>query len=433
MLADFRLVTLGNGTRVHLMPTDRFRTLTVRAYLQRPLEPGANTEVALVTRLIGRGCRHFPTAQALARHLDNLYGTAAGTGVGKNGMVQLAYFHLEIPAEAYLPAGASVTAPALTTLRQLMTAPVVDDGAFPAGVVAQEASYLARDIRGLINDRTRYSVLRCTEEMCQNGPHGLSELGRLEDLETPDPGRLYLRYRELMDHGPMDVFAIGPMPDGTGEQLADAFDFPRHPVPVLAGDIPPRPGSGVRQVLEELDIGQARLCLGLRYGIPPGHADYYALLMYDGILGGFPHSKLFMQVREMAGFSYDVWSFVYTALGFQYVVAGVSPDHHRQVIDIIEEQRRQLSQGEVSGHELESTRAALVGRARAVRDSPARMIGAAYAGLLTGRMDSPEEQVALLQSVNVDDVVRVAQGVELDTVYLLAPGGGGIGAAADRN
>jgi hypothetical protein len=61
------------------------------------------------------------------------------------------------------------------------------------------------------------------------------------------------------------------------------------------------------------------------------------------------------------------------------------------------------------------------------------MIGAAYAGLLTGRMDSPEEQVALLQSVNVDDVVRVAQGVELDTVYLLAPGGGGTGAAADRN
>lgn len=433
MLVDFRLVTLRNGTRVHLMPTDRLRTLTVRAYLQRRLEPVANTEVALVTRLVGRGCHAFPTAQALASHLDNLYGTAAGTGVGKNGMVQLAYFHLEMPAEAYLPAGASVTAPALSALRQLMTAPVIHDGAFPTDVVAQEASYLARDIRGLINDRTRYSVLRCTEAMCQNGPHGLSELGRLEDLETQDPGKLYFRYRELLDHGPLDVFAIGPMPDDASEQLVATFDFPRHPRPVEAGDVPPKPEPGVRQIVEELDIGQARLCLGLRYGIPPGHADYYALLMYDGILGGFPHSKLFMHVRELAGFSYDVWSFVYTALGFQYVVAGVSPDHHRQVIDIIEEQRRQLAQGAVSGHELESTRAALVGRARAVRDSPARMIGAAYAGLLTGRMDSPEEQVALLHRVNVDDVVRVAQGVELDTVYLLAPGGGGIVAPADHS
>jgi len=431
MLGDFRVVMLENGTRVHLMPTDRFRTLTVRAYLQHRLEPGTHTEIALVTRLVGRGCRRWPTAQALARHLDSLYGTAAGSGVGKNGMVQLAYFHMEMPAEAYLPAGASVTGPALATLGQLMTAPLIHDDAFPQDVVAQEASYLARDIRGLINDRTRYSVLRCTEEMCRNGPQGLSELGRLEDLENQDPRKLYRRYRELLDHGPMDVFAVGPMPAGTGELLLTTFDFPRHPLPVEAGAVPPRPASGVRQVVEELDIGQARLCLGLRYGIPPGHPDHYALLMYDGILGGFPHSKLFMHIRELAGFSYDVWSFVYTALGFQYVVAGVSPDHHRQVIDIIEEQRRQLAQGEVSGHELESTRAALVGRARAVRDSPARMIGASYAGLLNGRIDSPEEQVAFLHEVKLDDVVRVAQSVELDTVYLLAPGGGGTSAPAD--
>ncbi|MEW6523756.1 MAG: pitrilysin family protein [Bacillota bacterium] len=432
MLAEFQTACLKNGTSVHMLSTQRFKTLTVRVYLQRRLEAVANTRTALVMRLLSRGCDGWPTTRDLTRRFDSLYGSVMGTGVGKSGGLQLAHFHLETPAEQYLPQRPSVGGPAIQTLGKVMTAPVIKDGAFPADATDQEVAYLARDIRGLINDRTRYSVLRCTQEMCQDGPYGLSELGRLEDLDSVDPRNLYSHYQQLMAKGPMDVFAVGHLPPGIPELLAAALDFPRDPAPRETNHVAPRTRAGVREVLEELDIAQARLCLGLRCYVPPAHPDYYALLMYDGILGGFPHSKLFVHVREEAGLAYDVWSFVSAALGFQYIVAGVHPAHYRQALEIIEHQRRQLADGSVSPHELESTRAALISRVKATRDSPSRLIGAAYSGLLTGRTESPEEQVAALSRVALDDVVRVAGQVQLDIIYLLAPEGGTEAASPGR-
>lgn len=38
--------------------------------------------------------------------------------------------------------------------------------------------------------------------------------------------------------------------------------------------------------------------MGIRTSITYGDPQYAAALMYNGILGGYPHSKLFVNVRE---------------------------------------------------------------------------------------------------------------------------------------
>jgi len=54
----------------------------------------------------------------------------------------------------------------------------------------------------------------------------------------------------------------------------------------------------VRNIIERVSVNQGKLCLGFRTNTPPGSKDYYKLLVYNSILGGGLHSKLFQNVRE---------------------------------------------------------------------------------------------------------------------------------------
>src|SRR5699024_98035 len=57
-------------------------------------------------------------------------------------------------------------------------------------------------------------------------------------------------------------------------------------------------------VTETEDIEQGKLNLGYRTYTTYADNDYYALQVFNGIFGGFPHSKLFINVREKAGLAY---------------------------------------------------------------------------------------------------------------------------------
>jgi predicted Zn-dependent peptidase len=423
LLGLFEQTTLPNGTNLYIHSTGRFRTHTVRVYLRRPLQPGANTRTALIARLLNRGGLGPDSGRHVAQRLEELYGAELRAGVAKSGCLQIAYIHLSLAGDRYLPEPVRLLPPALAMLCSFLTTAPTAAG-FTAPVVEQEASYLARDIRGLIDDRTRYSVLRCTEEMCRGTPAALTELGRLEDLGQVDPGQLADEYGDLIAGWPMEVFAVGSLNRSDRELLAETLSFPRRPRKVPRELELPPPGPEAREVVEGLDIAQSRLCLGIRCFVEPSHPDYYALLMYDGILGGFPHSKLFVNVREREGLAYDAWSFLAAVPGLQYIVAGTAPEQRRRALEVINEQRCRIAEGDISDYELQATRDALIRRTRLVLDHPARMMGAAMFGLLTGRDDSPEEQEAALNQIGVADIVRVAQRVRLDTVFALVPKGG---------
>ena len=55
---------------------------------------------------------------------------------------------------------------------------------------------------------------------------------------------------------------------------------------------------------ERQNLNQGKLSMGFRTKTRYGDDDYYALMVYNGILGGGAHSKLFSNVREKASLAY---------------------------------------------------------------------------------------------------------------------------------
>ncbi len=416
---------LGSRLTFYHAPTAKFTTCTLRLCLHVPLARETVTATALVPHVLGRGCRGYPDLTAIGQRLEELYGAGLSVGVVKIGEVQSLFLSLDVVDERLLAGARDLFSQAVDLLARVCLDPSLDGGnLFPEDVVAQEKENLANRIRGLQNDKARWAAVRCVEEMCPHEPYALHAEGRLEDLAALGPEGVTARWRTLLAASAVQAFAVGGGPE-LDELLARALEPLRAGEAQLPITAPGQAPATPRVVHEEDDVQQPRVCMGYRTGITRRDQRHPAMNMYTGILGGFPHSKLFREVREKESLAYDAGAEWDGAKGVLLVEVGTAPGAVERVREVVERQVAELAAGRITDDELEFTRRALLHRVRATADSPYGMLNTALGQALADDLCSEAKRMARLAAVTRADVTEVAQTVALDTVFVLeAPGGG---------
>ncbi len=84
--------------------------------------------------------------------------------------------------------------------------------------------------------------------------------------------------------------------------------------------------------------------------------NYPALMVFNGLLGAFSHSKLFMNVREKESLAYTIGSQVSIFSGMLKVYAGISRENRLRVMKLISKQLLDLKCGKFTEEELELTK-----------------------------------------------------------------------------
>nr|MBO2469768.1 insulinase family protein [Bacillota bacterium] len=226
----------------------------------------------------------------------------------------------------------------------------------------------------------------------------------------------------LFAHYPIDVFLVGDVDPGRARQaLGKLFDgLSRQPKAALPPTVVKTEVAERRTVVERLDVTQGKLNIGCRTPVTIADADAYpALLVYNGVLGGFPHSKLFVNVREKASLAYYAASRLESHKGILMIFSGIAVENFEKALAIIEEQLAMLRRGEITEDELQRTKVSLANQYRELLDNPRQLIDFAYHSVLAGRPITVDGLIEGIMGVTRDDVVRIAEGVAVDTVYFL--------------
>ena len=124
-------------------------------------------------------------------------------------------------------------------------------------------------------------------------------------------------------------------------------------------------------MVDRLDVNQGVVVIGFRTGITLRDDLYFPMLVANGVLGGFSHSKLFQEVREKNSLAYFAYSAIETVKGVGYMYAGVEFAAAERCKAIMLEQLHALQDGKVTEAELEMTKATLVNDMLARRTAPA--------------------------------------------------------------
>ncbi len=189
------------------------------------------------------------------------------------------------------------------------------------------------------------------------------------------------------------------------------------PVAVAAPDSPCE-----RFVVEERDLAQAHICLGLP-ALRRDHPDQWALELLNTVLGEGSSSRLFQEVREEAGLAYDVHSFQvdYADTGALQIYAGVDPTDLEQTLEAILHELRRLRDEPVPQDELDRARAYASGRLE-LRLEESRHLSA-WLGIqeaLHDRVLTLDDALGELAKVTPDDIQSLAQQLFRDDGLCLA-------------
>src|SRR3989339_545244 len=424
MITSNESITISNGVNLHLFQTDAFKTTTIKAFIHLPLDKNA-TANALLVRTMARGCQKYPTMRKISVFLDSLYGAIFGADISKIGERHIIELYFEFISRRFLPKNVDNTRYALNFLRQIIFNPLLPNGSFRPDYFSQEQAKLKDLIKSVYDDKGSYADERCIQEMCPDEPYRIYEYGELKRVDKLSPEEVLNHYRNTVLKSPIDIFVCGPSGvERIKRIVADIFK-PRlrkpksFQAPVIPATIINKEVHKERLVQEKEQIDQAKLVMGYRTYTSWKDENIFGLMMASGILGGFPHSKLFRYVREKAGLAYYASSMLEKSKGLMFIRAGINHDKFDDALKIIKEQVLAIQSGDITESEINDTRSGILNRLRAIEDSASSFIDYNLELSINNRHDSLKELKEQFMAVKKEDIVRAIQKLKLDTVYFL--------------
>ena len=404
------------GVWLNALRSEKFKTACLSLSLLTQLKRETASMNALIPFVLRRGTTRYPDMETLSARMDELYGTAVEPVVRRIGEIQSLGFYASIPEAAFLPGGQSVLHEACELLGQLLLPRYVES----------EKEKLLDAIRSRVNDKRGYALFRCVEEMCCCEDFAVGRLGGEEECGAINYKKLTKQYHSLLQQSPVEIFYCGRAElRELRAALRDAL------VTLPRGEIDYEIGTDLRMnaledqprfLEEEMELSQAKLVIGWRLGECMEEPDQAAILVFNSVFGSGSSSKLFRNVREKLQLCYYAGSLVDLHKGLLLVSSGIDADKLDAARDEIFAQLTAMKQGEISDEELQAAKAGVASDLRSLTDSQGELEGFLLSQVLDGLDYGPLELAALAEDVSREDLVRIAQSVECDMIYLLKPG-----------
>ena len=241
---------------------------------------------------------------------------------------------------------------------------------------------------------------------------GQTILGPAEKLEKYSPEDL--RAFRLRHYGPKNavVALAGNVDVSRARDLMEQYfgpwsgpageDFPRS----VAIDQP-------RKLFRDKDTEQVHLCVSFR-SHEMGSDQVYPTAVLNNVLGGGMSSRLFQRIREEMGMAYSVYSgpSSYPFCGEYTIYAATSPKHTQTVLEQIDAEIDKLLRAGVTEKEFTMSKAQLKGSfILGLESAYNRMSALGHNQILLSRVIPPEETIAAIDRVTMDNVMDTARRV----------------------
>jgi predicted Zn-dependent peptidase len=413
-------ITAVNGLNVHTIQTDKYKTNTLVFKMKAPLTKETVTQRALLPYVLQSGTKTHPTATALRSYLDELYGATLNVDLTKKGEQHIITIRVDIANEKFLKDSAPLLNKAVQLLSDIILQPALENGEFVAKIVEQEKRSLKQRIQSVYDDKMRYANLRLIEEMCKGEPYALHVNGELKDVDSITSKSLYGYYQKALQEDEMDLYIIGDIDEAEVLDLVKSyFQFENRAVSNRKSPMTKKTITNVNEVIEKQDVKQGKLNIGYRTSITYEDDQYYALQVFNGIFGGFSHSKLFINVREKASLAYYAASRLESHKGLLMVMSGIEPSNYEKAVSIIKEQMEAMKKGAFTDEEIVQTKAVIRNQLLETLDTPRGLVEVLYHNVVSERRRPVDEWIDAMEKVTREEIIEVANKIELDTIYFL--------------
>lgn len=408
-----------NNISTTLIKTNKFKTISIYVVYLGEFSKENATKRSLLTRVLSNSTKLYPTKKALATKLLDLYDASAGITTYPSGETAVTVFNIEIVNEKNVGTS-GLTKEAVQLLREVIYNPNIENGQFSEKDFNEQKRVLRELLNNIYNNKTRYALRQMLKKMAPDEIISVSSLGSLEDLEAITNQDLVALYHKMLDEENVSIYVCGDFEEEAMLQdlslLGDIKSQPHNFNTVLTE---PVSVSKVREFVEKQNIKQAKLIMGFRSDINIKNELFPAALAFNAMYGGIFASDLIRLVREENSLAYTITSMFMEDVMVLVVAAGIDGNKYQLTTDLVIKQLEYYKQGQIDAELLVTAKENLISELLQIEDNPSQLVNFALRNYLHGLKYTVPELIEKIKAVTQEDVQRVANGINLDTIFLL--------------
>ncbi|MCO8290867.1 EF-P 5-aminopentanol modification-associated protein YfmF [Tetragenococcus halophilus] len=413
-------ISLQPGVKLTVIPTEKFKTIRLFVRFSTKHQKAVASKRALLTNLLETNSFNYPTQTKLSEKLADLYGASFGLNVSKKGNIHQVNLMMNLVNGKYINEQ-DIFSEGIKFIQEILFHPNIKEGAFDQETFQREKENMMDYLESIKEDKQTLAALRLqelyfAEDIDQKTP----SFGTKEDLNSLSAYDLVQTYHEMMTQDQIDIFVVGDIEEEKTKEVIQSLPFsPRSSLQTEIFYKQELKAEVQSEVLYEPVI-QAKLNLAYQTSIYYNDQRRFPLLVFNGLFGGFPHSKLFINVREKASLAYYASSMFDSFRGIVTVQTGIDSKDRSRVLSLIEKQLESLKSGDFTESELQQTKVMLKNQFLLSLDSSRGLIEIAYLKQWFSELVEDEKEFEQkIMAVSKEDVKKVAADLQLQAIFTI--------------
>ena len=390
---------LVDGVALHLIQNEQFKMNHLTFRFSGEFQQETVAKRVLVAQILATANATYPTAQRFRERLASLYGASLSTKVSTKGLVHIVDIEISFLKNRLVKTGENILEDIIDFLYHTLFSPLI--------TVEQ------------YHDDSFYSSELGLKKIFYDSPvFQVSKYGTADLVAAENSYTAYQEFQKMLREDQLDIFLLGEFDDYRMLQLFNKFPFENRDK-TLRFAYNQDKSNVIREQVETREVSQSVLQLGYYFPTRYFDEDYATLLVFNGLFGGFSHSRLFEELREKEGLAYTIGSCFDIYTGLLNVYAGIDAENQMKVLKLINKQLSHLKSGRFSETFLNRTKELIKTNVVLSGDSPKATIERVYNdyhGIGSRGVDTLVKEV---DNVCKADVVAYSKEIALQALYFL--------------
>lgn len=407
------------GVHLHFIQSEKFKTNKIKVRFSAPMSEKTIAGRVLTASMLETSNALYPTSQAFREKLANLYGANYSTSLSRRGLVHYLDINLSFVRDQFLSRKNVLADEMLDFLKASFFFPLSNGKAFDTKTFEIEKRNVLTDLEAEIENHF-YHAHRELNNLFYDLPEmRIPRVATIELVEKETAETSFAAFQQMLNQDQIDFFFIGDFNEIAVREKIQEFQFSEREQP-LQLSYQQNYSNITREKLEQRDVHQSIVELAYHFSSQYGDRSHLPLIVLNGLLGGFAHSKLFVNVREKESLAYTISSNFDIFSGLMRIYAGIDRANRTKTVALINRQILDLKRGHFTDEELEQTKNMLKNSILLAQDRQNTLIERAYTSSVLGKKFlSLEAWLKALENVSKADLIEAAQQLKLQAIYFM--------------
>ena len=415
----FQSMKIAEGVNLHVNETTQFKTINFSIKFKDGLSVEKAAARSILANILQHSNEVYPSHTALRMVLDDLYGTSMYVDASKRGNEHIVSLNVETVNDQYL-SEKGVLEKVLNLMYIVLFKPNTEHGLFKETIFKREKNAIKQRIESIFDEKTRYAQQRMIELALPDHPASVPSNGTVEAVEQISNEALFEEYKRMITENEIEIYAVGDIKaEEIRSYIQDYFHFKDRKIAEKAS-VAKLEKPKQSRVAEFEEMKQGKLHMTFFSPITFRDEKFPVMQLLNGVLGGYAHSKLFVNIREKESMAYYVSSSYSSQFGLMFVLAGIDENLEGKAVELVLEQLEEVRKGNITDVELGQTKALLANQIKEALDNARGQIEIYDQYMQITDQFEPDYLINRWNKVTKEDIAEAARMLSLEMTYFLS-------------